>query len=381
MFNFDETINRHNTDSTKWDFNNDPENVIPMPVADMDFRCPEPIIKAMLEVAEHGVMGYSFVPKELKTLFTQRMKDLYDWEIQEEWQVWIPGLVPGITTSYKAVGQSGDEVMTTIPVYGPFHLAPNWADRQLVTVPLLLEGERWVMDFEAIEKAMTPRTKVFMLCNPYNPGGTVFTPTELTKLVEICQRHNVVICSDEIHCDLILEENLRHTPTASLSPEAAQMTITLMAPSKTFNIAGLGCSVAIIPNKELRDKFIFAKAGVFPELNRFGIRAAYAAYKDCEPWRKELVKYLKTNHDILHNAMNAIQGLKMNKLEATYLAWIDARGTGIENLAEHLLKHGIRVVDGPVFKGQGFFRVNFGCTRATLEEGIKRIQEAFAAEI
>jgi cystathionine beta-lyase len=155
-------------------------------------------------------------------------------------------------------------------------LAPTWADRKLVTVPLLLEGERWVMDFEAIEKAMTPRTKVFMLCNPYNPGGTVFTPTELTKLVEICQRHNVVICSDEIHCDLILEENLRHTPTASLSPEAAQMTITLMAPSKTFNIAGLGCSVAIIPNKELRDKFTFAKAGVFPELNRFGIRAAYA---------------------------------------------------------------------------------------------------------
>ncbi|WP_026995043.1 MalY/PatB family protein [Flectobacillus major] len=379
MFNFDEIINRRNTDSFKWDFNRDPENVLPMPVADMDFKCPQPILDSLIEVAQHGVMGYSFVPDTLKNLFTQRMKDLYGWEIQNEWQVWIPGLVPGITTSYKAVGDMGDEVLTSIPVYGPFHQSPAWAGKKLITTDMILVNDRWTFDFEALEKAITPKTKVFMLCNPYNPGGTVFTREELEQLVAICQKHDIVICSDEIHCDLILEENLRHIPTASLNTAAENNTITLMAPSKTFNIAGLGCSVAIIANPDLREKFVWAKSGVFPELNRFGIQAAYAAYKDCEPWRQALVAYLKENHDILHKAINAIDGLKMNKLEATYLAWIDARGTGISNINEVLLENGLRVVDGKIFKGEGFFRVNFGCPRATLLDGIARIEKAFAS--
>lgn len=377
MYNFDEIINRKNTDSIKWDFNRDPDYVIPMPVADMDFRCPEPIIQALHEVAEHGIMGYSFVPDSLKDLLTERMKALYGWSIQNEWQVWIPGLVPGITASYRAVGQAGDAVLTTLPVYAPFHLAPTWADKRLLTTNLVEIDGRWTFDFEALEQAITPDTKLFMLCNPYNPGGTVFRKDELTRLVAICHKHGLVICSDEIHCDLILEENLQHIPTASISPEAADLTITLMAPSKTFNIAGLGCSVAVIANPALRQKFIQAKAGFFPELNRFGIQAAYAAYKDCEPWRKALVAYLKENHDILHEAINGMKGLKMNKLEATYLAWIDARATGVQDIAGVLLENGVRIVDGKVFQGEGFFRVNFACPRATLLEGIARMKKAF----
>ncbi len=374
MYNFDEIIPRHNTDSFKWDFFNDPQEVIPMPVADMDFRCPPAVLDALKSVADHGIMGYSFVPKELKDIFTDRMKNLYNWKIENEWQVWIPGLVPGLTATCKSVGNFGDAVLSTIPVYGPFHLAPSWAGKNLQTVLLKEENNRYTFDFEAIKKAITPETKVFLLCNPYNPAGTVFTKEELSELANICNERKVVICADEIHCDLILNNSKKHIPIASLDEQTAMNTITLQAPSKTFNIAGLGCSVAIIPNEELRQNFIKAKSGMFPELNRFGIRSAIAAYRDSEDWRLELISYLKANHDFLYERINNIKGLKMNALEATYLAWIDAKDLGIENIQKKLLEAGVRVNAGEMFLGEGFFRLNFGCPKSILEESIRRIE-------
>ena len=375
-YNFDQIINRKNTDSFKWDFFQDPEDTIPMPVADMDFRSPEPILEALREVTEHGVFGYSIVPEELKDIFQARLERLYGWKTEKEWQVWIPGLVPAITATCRAIGEIGDAVITSIPVYHPFHLAPGYVGKKLQTFPLMEIDNRWTFDFEALKKAITEDTKLFMLCNPYNPAGTVFTKEELKKLAEICQKHNIVICSDEIHCDLILDKNKKHIPIASLSQVTEEMTITLLAPSKTFNIAGLGCSVAMIPNAELRQKFNAAKDGFFPPLPRHSTVAAMAAYRDCEDWRLQLIDYLKVNHDYMFQELNGYKGLKLFPLEATYLGWIDARETGIENIQEKILKAGVRLMDGKTFRGEGFLRLNFACPKSVLEEAVKRIKMA-----
>lgn len=376
LYNFDEVINRKNTDSFKWDFFQDPEGIIPMPVADMDFRSPEPILQALREVTEHGVFGYSIVPEALKDVFQERLERLYGWKTEKEWQVWIPGLVPAITATCRAVGEIGDGVLTSIPVYHPFHLAPGYVGKKLQTFPLIASENRWTFDFEALENAITKDTKLFMLCNPYNPAGTVFTREELENLAAICQKHNIIICSDEIHCDLILDDNLKHIPIASLSQETENMTITLSAPSKTFNIAGLGCSVAIIPNPVLRQKFNAAKDGFFPPLPRHSMVAALSAYRDCENWRLQLIDYLKANHDYMYQELNGYNGLKMFPLEATYLAWIDARETGIDDIQERILKAGVRLMDGKIFMGDGFLRLNFACPKSVLEEAVKRIKIA-----
>ena len=376
QYNFDEVINRKNTDSFKWDFFQDPEGTIPMPVADMDFRSPEPILQALREVTEHGVFGYSIVPEELKNVLQERLERLYGWKTQKEWQVWIPGLVPAITATCRAIGEVGDAVLTSIPVYHPFHLAPSYVGKKLQTFPLIEVENRWTFDFDALEKAISEETKLFMLCNPYNPSGTVFNLDELKKLIKICQKHNLVICADEIHCDLILDINKKHIPIASLSQEAENMTVTLLAPSKTFNIAGLGCSVAIIPNPELRQKFNAAKDGFFPPLPRHSMVAALAAYKDCEDWRLQLIDYLKANHDYMFQELNGYKGLKMLPLEATYLAWIDARETGIEDIQERIFAAGVRLMNGKIFMGEGFLRLNFACPKSVLEEAVKRIKIA-----
>jgi cysteine-S-conjugate beta-lyase len=375
-YNFDEIVNRKNTDSFKWDFYNDPEDMISMPVADMDFRSPEPILEALKEVTEHGVFGYSIIPDELKNVLQERLERLYGWKTEKEWQVWIPGLVPAITATCRAIGEIGDGVLTSIPVYHPFHLAPGYVGKKLQTFPIIEVENRWTFDFEALENAITPETKLFMLCNPYNPAGTVFTKDELEKLVVICQKYSIVICADEIHCDLILDINKKHIPVASLSQEAENMTVTLLAPSKTFNVAGLGCSVAIIPNPELRQKFNAAKDGFFPPIPRHSMVAALSAYRDCEDWRLQLIDYLKANHDYLFQELNGYKGLKMLPLEATYLSWIDARETGISDIQERILKAGVRLIDGKLFMGEGFLRLNFACSKSVLVEAVKRIKEA-----
>lgn len=376
-YNFDQIINRKNTDSFKWDFFQDPEGTIPMPVADMDFKSPEPILEALREVTEHGVFGYSIIPEELKDILQERLERLYSWKTEKEWQVWIPGLVPAITATCRAIGEIGDAVITSIPVYHPFHLAPGYVGKKLQTFPLIEVDNRWTFDFEALEKAITEDTKLFMLCNPYNPAGTVFTREELEKLAEICQHHNLIICSDEIHCDLILDKNKKHVPIASLSQETENKTVTLLSPSKTFNIAGLGCSVAIIPSPELRQKFNVAKDGFFPPLPRHSMVAAMAAYRDCEDWRLQLINYLKVNHDHMFQELNGYKGLKLLPLEATYLAWIDARETGIEDIQERILKAGVRLMNGKTFMGEGFLRLNFACSKSVLVEAVKRIKSAF----
>lgn len=372
---FDEIIDRRNTNSYKWDIFSDPEDMIPMPVADMDFRCPPAILNALQKVTDHGVMGYSFVPEEMKGIFRERLKEHYNWNTQIEWQVWIPGLVPAITAVCRAVGgmDSDSEILAGIPVYRPIITAPEWVNKKSVRFPMKYSEGRWSYDFEALETSITPKTKLLILCNPHNPLGTVFTKEELEKVTAICSKYKLLICSDEVHCDLILDKNKKHIPIASLGNDVENRSFTLMAPSKTFNIAGLGCSVAIIPNPDLREQFLEAKNGFFPELSPYAIAGGLAAYRDCEDWRKELVTYLKVNHDFLFERINQMKGLSMHRHEATYLAWIQCED---ENFSNKLLEYGVRVIDGVVYGQKGYFRLNFGCPRVVLEEAINRIEKA-----
>lgn len=371
---FDEIINRRNTNSFKWDFFKDAEEVIPMPIADMDFRCPPAILEALQQVTAHGVMGYSFVPDEMKQVFQARLLERYGWQTETDWQVWIPGIVPALTAISRAVGEdSSTEILASTPVYRPIIAAPEWLGKKSVRVPMVEVEGRWTFDFIGLEAAISPQTKLLMLCNPHNPLGTVFTRTELEQLGALCEKYDLLICADEIHCDLILDDTLQHVPIASISKSLEQRTFTLMAPSKTFNIAGLGCSVAIIPNAELRAKFLQAKNGFFSELSPYAIAGGFAAYQSCEDWRLELVAYLKANHDYLYEQINRIKGLSMHRLEATYLAWIKFEKP---DFIEQLLANGVRVIDGQVFEGEGYFRLNFGCPRALLEEAVKRIKQA-----
>ena len=374
-YDFDELIDRSNTDSFKWDKYKD-RDIIPLWVADMDFRAAPPILKALEGVTKQGVIGYWHAPNELADVVVKRLDERHNWKIEKDWIVWLPGLVPGLTLSCMVVGNDGDEIMTTVPVYGPFMKAPEAAKKTLVKVQMKLENERWTLDFDAIRAAITPRTKMFMLCNPYNPAGTVFTENELQTLADICAEHNIVICSDEIHCDLILDETKKHISIAALSQTAENQTITLLSPSKTFNIAGLGCSFAVIPNDEIRAKYGDLRYIIEPMNSAYAYQAALAAYRDCDEWHGQLMAYLRKNHTFLLHEMNAIAGFKMQPLDATYLAWIDTRESGIEDIGTYLENAGVGVSDGGFFfDGKGFIRLNFGTQMRRLEAAIWRMRK------
>jgi len=374
-YDFDELIDRTNTDSYKWDKYKD-RDIIPLWVADMDFKAAPPILKALEEVTKQGVIGYWHAPDELADVIVKRLEERHHWKIEKEWIVYLPGLVPGLTLSCMVVGNDGDEIITTVPVYGPFMKAPEAAKKKLVKVQMKLENKRWTFDFDAIRAAITPRTRMFMLCNPYNPAGTVFSKEELQMLIDICLENKIVICSDEIHCDLILDESKKHMSIATLSKEAENQTITLLSPSKTFNIAGLGCSFAVIPNDEIRTKFTNLKYIVEPMSSAYAYQAALSAYRDCDEWHEQLLAYLRMNHDYVLYEMNAITGFSMMPLESTYLAWIDTRESGNDNIAEILENAGVGVSEGGFyFEGRGFIRLNFGTQMRRLETAIWRMRK------
>jgi cystathionine beta-lyase len=373
-YDFDELIDRRQTDSVKWK-RYAGKDIIPLWVADMDFKAAPPILDALEKVTKEGVIGYWQVPDELVEVTLKRLEEKHNWKVPKEWLVWLPGMVPGLTLTCMCIGNDDDEVITTVPIYGPFMKAPIAARKKLVKVPLKEENNRWTLDFEAIKAAITPRTRIFMLCNPYNPGGTVFTREELQTLVAICVANNMVICADEIHCDLILDETQKHISIATLSPEAEKHTVTLLAPSKTFNIAGLGCSFAVIPDDELRAKYANLRYILEPMVSAYGYQAALAAYRDSEEWHQQLLTYLRKNHEYMLKEMNAFKGFKMLPLEATYLAWIDVREAGIENLAQKLEEAGVGISEGEMFfDGKGFIRLNFGTPMSNLVEAVRRMK-------
>ncbi len=374
-FDFDRIIDRRGTGSAKW-HKADVEDVIPLGVADMDFASPPAVLAALQARIDHGVFGYSYPTDELTETIQSRLKKNYAWEIEAEWIVWLPGLVAGLNAVCRAACGMGDQVLSAVPVYPPFLTAPKNMQRELNTAPLQLEGDRWTFDFEALEAAITSKTKLFLLCNPHNPVGRVFSRDELETLADLCLRHDLIVCADEIHCELILYADKEHVPMATLSPQVAAKTITLLSPSKTFNLAGIGVAFAIIPDDELRLKFKKAIAGIVPHVNALGYTACLAAYRDGNAWHRALLDYLRGNRDLVTNTINETPGLSTYPVEATYLAWIDCRAAGIENPGEFFLQAGVYMWDGVDFGGPGFIRLNFGLPRERLREGLSRIQEA-----
>jgi cystathionine beta-lyase len=377
-FDFDTVIDRRNTDSLKWGRYRG-RDVIPMWVADMDFEAPEPILEALHRRVEHGVFGYALPPKELVQVIVARMERKYQWKIEPSWIVWLPGVVPALNIVCRAFGEDSDEVLTFTPIYPPFLSAPLLSRKSLRTIPLRREGGLYTFDMERLQSTISPRSRILLLCNPHNPVGRRYEAQEIRRIAEICVAHDLILCSDEVHCDLILDGG-PHIPAATLGPEVSARTITLMAPSKTFNIPGLNCAFAVIENKELRARFNKAREGIVPGVNGLGYAACLAAYRDCEPWRLALIDYLRGNKDIVCRFINEeVPGLAMDDVQATYLAWIDAKGLDSQDPAHLFERFGVAMSDGADFEGPGYVRLNFGCPRQTLLEGLHRLRDAVPA--
>ena len=368
-------VERRDTASMKWDKYKG-RDIIPLWVADMDFCSPPAVIDALQQRIAHGVFGYTIPPESLNTIVVKMLQADYGWVIEPQWLVWLPGLVTGLNVACRAVGNDDDDVMTAVPVYPPFLTAPENSRRRLVRVPLLEKDNRWTFDFDRLESAITPGTRLFLLCNPHNPVGRIFSRDELTALAMICEKHDIIICSDEIHCGLLLDEDKVHLPTSTLSPEVAKRTITLMSPSKTFNLPGLGCAFAVISDEKLRRRFVQAKSGIVPLVNALGFTAAEAAYRNCADWHAGLLEYLRGNRDTVARAIADMPLLSMAPLEATYLAWIDVRSADLPNPVRFFEDAGVGLQDGVEFDGPGFVRLNFGCRRPLLEAALERMKVA-----
>jgi cystathionine beta-lyase len=376
-FDFDQIIDRRGSDSLKW---HDPEqrDILPMWVADMDFASPPCVLRAMRQRVDHAVFGYAVATDDVNHAVVDWVESHYGWNIDADWIVWLPGLVPGLHVASTAFAAVAEEVLTFVPVYPPFLSAPRTTGRLVKTVPLVRRQGHWTIDIEALHKAITARTRLLLFCHPHNPVGRAFAREELTTLAEVCSRHGLVVCSDEIHCDLVLDPDA-HVPFASLSEEAASRTVTLMSAAKTFNITGLNCGFAVISDSELRQRFVRAARGIVPTPNALAYAATRAAFEEGEPWRLELIDYLRGNRDFLASFLSEqLPMFAMDHVQATYLAWIDTRWLADRNKTSFFAQAGVKLSDGAPFGGAGFMRLNFGCPRATLREALARIHRAVA---
>jgi cystathionine beta-lyase len=375
-------LDRRRSDSSKWLLYG--QDVLPFWTADMDFRSPEPVIEALHARVEHGVFGYCAEPPELREIVAERLERLYGWQVSPEWIVFQPGVIVGFTRACRVSASPGDGVLIQTPVFGPILEAPAW-NQQVINGAKLVQSANgyYEVDFQAFEDAVTSRTRVFILCNPHNPVGRVFRLQELERMAEICLQHDILICSDEIHCDLLFPGS-HHIPIASLDPEVERRTITLISPSKTFNLPGLRCSMAIIPDPSLRKKLQRAESAHFPEVNTLGFVAALAAYRDCQDWLDQVLQYLEANRDLVVNYVRSyLPGIHTYRPEALYLAWLDCRQSSISGNPYRFFLEQARVAltDGVTFgsEGEGFVRLNFACPRRVLIEALERMKTALVA--
>ncbi len=393
-YNFDTIIDRRSTNSIKW--NRYPEDVLPMWVADMEFVTPKPIRDALRASIEKGVLGYEMPPQALQESVVTRMDKLYGWKIEPEMVVAIPGIVSGFNAAARTVCKPGEGILMQPPVYFPFlkvhenlGLARQYAPLVNVTNGNIIQYE---IDFDAFEAAFglgDARTGMFLFCNPHNPTGNAFTQDDLSRLAEICLRQNIVICSDEIHSELLLN-GAQHTPIATLSPEIEEKSITLVAPSKTFNTAGLFCGFAIIPDQDLLEQFKKATEQMTFHVNSLGLLAAQTAFSGaCDDWLKDVLAYMTTNRDfVVDYIQENIPEIRMTVPESTYLIWLDCNpllesnkisGKPYEfflNEAKVALNEGVDFGPG----GEGFVRLNFACPRSMLEEALNRMRKSLISK-
>lgn len=382
-YDFDTIIDRQKTEAVKWHFY--APDVLPMWIADMDFASPPEVVHALHERVNHAVFGYPTDTQVLRESIVAWLEKRHGWKVQPEEVVFLPGVVNAFNLVSHGVCQPGDGVLIQTPAYPPFLQVANNVHLIQHEHELTRDGNyHFSIDYDAFEASIKPETKLFILCNPHNPTGRVFTRPELEKLAEICLRKGVLICSDEIHCDLIYPGH-NHLPIASLSPEISAITATLMAPSKTFNVAGLDASFMVVQNKELREKIEHAGGGLLAGVNVLGRTAMQACYEQGWDWLDQLMVYLQGNRDYLYNIIQSgeLPGIKMGLPEGTYLAWLDCREAGLPGKpSEFFIEKGrVGMNDGARFAkpGEGWVRMNFGCPRAMLDEGINRMKKALAS--
>lgn len=388
MYDFDSIINRKGTNCEKWDELEDSfgsSDILPFWVADMDFRVAPEIHDALKKVLDHGVLGYPMMHRGAKEAVVHWQAHRHKWSVPVEAVGFVPGVITGLIIALQAFTQPGDSIIIQPPVYHLFHsIIPN-NGRKLIENPLINDEKGYRMDFDHLKSIMTPNVKAIIISNPHNPVGRVWRKEELSRLVEICAQNKVAIFSDEIHQDVIYS-GFTHTPLASVSKKAGERTVTFVAPSKTFNIPGLSASASIILNPELRSQYErVADQLHLSQINLMGIVALEAAYTRGEPWLDELLAYLKGNLSLLENFIAThLPKARMDTIEATYVCWIDFRGYGLtdEELQKILVeKARVALNSGLSFgnNGVGFARLNIGCPRTLLREGLERIAAAFAA--
>ena len=382
-YNFDEIIDRSGHHSAKWGAVD--EGCLPMWVADMDFRSPPSAIKAMIERAQHGVFGYTLDPPKLKDVIVERMSALYDWQIKPDDVLFSPGMVLALCAACSGFGAPGDTVLIQTPVYGSFFKAVR-ANRKFtgnIDMEYIADSANsfhYENDYDEFEMvARDPRTSIHLQCNPQNPAGFLYSRAELERIGEICLKHDLLIIADEIHSDLILEG--KHIPIATLSDEIAQNTLTMIAPSKTFNLAGMACSVLIAQNKEIRETMAAALQSFSAHVNIMGYEAAYGAYTGGEEWLRQLLRYLKNNRDFAIKFIREyMPQVKTTIPQSTYLLWLDMRDLPIEGdvAAFCTERAGVAPTGGTFFgsAGEDFVRLNFGCPRSVLEDGLQRLKVA-----
>ncbi|MEP5568683.1 MAG: PatB family C-S lyase [Halioglobus sp.] len=378
---FDASPCRRGSDSFKWNrYASEGDDVIAAWVADTDFLTPRPVIEAVSARLDGGPLGYCDLPPELIEVFLQRMQRLYNWQIDPATLVPLSGVVPGLFGAARTASGPGDGVIAQSPNYHHFFGAAQLSDRKLLKLNNRIVSGHWQMDFDQLEAIAAGGAKSLLLCNPHNPVGRVLTREELETIADICLRNELMICSDEIHAEIILDEHKSHIPIATLSPEIADKTITLLSPSKAFNLPGIGgFAFAVIPNAELREDFIAKIHGIATQPGSLAYAAGLAAYRDCDEWLSQQLDYLRGNRDLLQAEVAATPGLSMTHVEATFLAWIDVSKLALESPFEHFLAHGVALSDGAPMGDPNYLRLNFGCTRATLQEIIKRIKSAVKA--
>lgn len=375
-FDFTTIIPRRGTGCIKYDRR---PTLDPFWVADMDFVSAPCVLEALHRRVDHGVFGYAQAHEGLEEALATYLRDRRGTEVPRDRIIHLGGLVPALSLAARAFCEPGDSVMTCTPVYPPFLGVHHDAKATLTAVDHVLEDGRWTFDFEAMEKSVTPRTKVFLLCNPQNPLGRVFSRGEIERLANFCVRHGMVLVSDEIHCDLILDEAATpHVSALNLPADLARHTITLLSPSKTWNIAGLGYAFAVIPDDTLRRRFAAARGHTLAEINALAYCAAEAAYRHGEPWRQALLDQLRRNRDTLVDFIHTrCDPLRVEPCEATYLAWIDATAMTAENPALHFEQHaGLFLSDGAMFGRPRHIRFNFACPEPVMLAGLEKIAAA-----
>ncbi|MCE9631702.1 MAG: PatB family C-S lyase [Planctomycetia bacterium] len=377
---FADCPDRRGTGAEKWD-RYVGRDVLPVWVADMDFRAPIEVLTALHDRVDHGVFGYTHEPPGFAPALAAHLERRHGWLVDPARIVATPGVVTGLALTARLFAAADEEILTFTPVYPPFLTLPALAGRRCVRVPLAQSPEAWWIDFDALEAAVSPRSKIFWLCHPHNPTGTVFEQTDLLKLADFAVRHGLTVVSDEIWSDLLLDEDhggTRHIPFASLDHPAAATAITLVAPSKTWNLAGLGCAAAIVPEPDIRRGWRAAGGGLVPMVNPLGYAAAEAAWTHGDSWRTRLITVLRQHRGLVQEAVATIPGLSCVPAAATFLAWIDCRSTGVKDPQAACEAAGLGPSDGREFGAPGFIRINTACPTDRLAESLRRLRTAFA---